>query len=257
MPTIQRAGDAVAFLAKLIKLANSNIQFDSKVGNFLSLLSWELGLEKAILMFLNREKKELVPHIRPGEDILIPTEPLNFNQTFFERAISNRQSLLAEARDLESLSDKWREFFTPFLPCLAVVPIVDDKTCYGTLIILSSSSKELDSGLYGQMVESVANQLSVTIKHNQLATDTRKRISVLNVLSDLGKSLAQTIEVEKVMSMIPQIAAGVFIADGCALNVLDENGLTLLYSSIYGLVPPAYNYMRYQGQTLPLSVALA
>jgi signal transduction histidine kinase len=126
---------------------------------------------------------------------------------------------------------------------------------------MTLSRKSLDLGgssTYGQIVESVANQLSLAIKNNQLATDIRKRLSVLNVLSDLGRTLSTTIEVDKVMTMIPKIAAGVFLADGCSLNVLDGSGGKLLFSSIYGAVPPSCNFVRYQeSQALPPAAAAA
>jgi signal transduction histidine kinase len=248
-----QSGDAAAFLAKLIRLANSNIQFDAKVGNFASLLTWQLGLDASLLFLLDRDHKELTIH-RFHEDPNLPVEPISYVGTFLERAITHRQSLLAEEIDLEILPPTWREYLAPFLSCLAVVPILDDKTCYGVLALLSKTNQDLSGGQSGQVVEAVANQLALAIKNNQLATDTRKRISVLNVLSDLGRSLSATIEVERVMSMIPRIAAGVFIAEGCSLNVLDYDD-TLLYSSQNGVVPPAYNFVRYQSQILPISIA--
>ncbi|MDR1545307.1 MAG: GAF domain-containing protein [Deltaproteobacteria bacterium] len=254
MPNAVRVGDVAAFLAKLIRLANSNIQFEAKVGNFLSLLSWELSLDKSLLFFLDREKRLLLVR-RPADEPTVPAEPLPLTSSFLERAIANRQPLLAEVHDLASLPELWRTYLAPFTPCLAVVPVVDDKTCYGAIMILCSRPTDLSSGPAGQVVEAVANQLALAIKNNQLATDTRKRISVLNVLSELGRSLSSTIEVDKVMSMIPRIAAGVFIADGCALNVLDRPGELLLYSSQYGVVPPAYNFSRFQGRALPRSAA--
>ncbi|MDR2442358.1 MAG: GAF domain-containing protein [Deltaproteobacteria bacterium] len=247
-------GDVAAFLAKLIRLANSNIQFESKVSNFLSIIAWQLGLDKTLLLYHDRKKKELSLHRQP-DDYGAPENPFELSDTFFDRAINNRQSLLADAPDLVKLPEDWRLFFEPYIACLAVVPILDDKTCYGVLILLNKKTIDLSSGPYGQAVEAVSNQLAMAIKTNQLATDTRKRISVLNVLSDLGRTLASTIEVEKVMGIVPRIATGVFIADGCSLNVLDLTGDTLLYSSQYGAVPPAYNFLRYQGQQLPVAIA--
>ncbi|MDR1658515.1 MAG: GAF domain-containing protein [Deltaproteobacteria bacterium] len=254
MQSSASTGDVSAFLAKLIRLANSNIQFEAKVANFLSLLAWQLGLDKTLLLLLNRKKRELTAH-RQADDYGASSEPFDLTDTLFERAINNRQSLLADAQDLPKLPKTWQNFFEPYISCLAVVPLLDDKTCYGLLILLNKRTIDLSSGSSGQAVEAVANQLAIAIKTNQLATDTRKRISVLNVLSDLGRTLASTIEVEKVMGIVPRIAAGVFIADGCSLNVLDQTGETLLYSSQYGVVPPAYNFVRYQGQQLPVSIA--
>ncbi|MDR3134830.1 MAG: hypothetical protein LBU69_01905, partial [Deltaproteobacteria bacterium] len=247
------SGDAPAFLAKIIRLANSNIQFDAKVGNFASLLTWQLGLDTSLLFLLVRDRKELTIH-RFHEDPNLPTEPISYVDTFLERVISHRQSLLAEAHDLDKLPPSWQNFLVPFVNCLAFVPLIDDKTCYGAIALLSKTPKDISAGQSGLIVEAVANQLSLAIKNNQLTTDTRKRISVLNVLSDLGRSLSSTIEVERVMNMIPKIASGVFIADGCSLNVLDTDD-TLLYSSQYGVVPPAYNFIRYQNQILPISIA--
>ncbi|MDR0549934.1 MAG: GAF domain-containing protein [Deltaproteobacteria bacterium] len=249
------AGDAAAFLAKLIRLANSNIQFEAKVANFLGLLAWEMGVEKSLLFFLDREKRWLEPHDPHGETGA-PTMPIPYGDTFLEKAVGSRQSLLADPYDLNNLPDPWRVYLENFLPSLAVIPVVDDKTCYGLLMTLNRTPLDFGGAAYGQIIEAVANQLSLAIKNNRLATDIRKRLSVLNVLSDLGRTLSTTIEVEKVMAMIPKIAAGVFLADGCALNVLDGTGSRLLFASIHGAVPPSYNFVRYQeGQSLPPAIA--
>jgi signal transduction histidine kinase len=182
--------------------------------------------------------------------------PIPYADTFLEKAVATRQSLQADPYDINNLPDPWQIYLKAFLPCLAVVPLLDDKTCYGVLMTLNRHPLDLGGAVHGQIVESVANQLSLAIKNNKLATDIRKRLSVLNVLSDLGRTLSTTIEVEKVMTMIPKIAAGVFLADGCALNVLDGHGDRLLFSSIYGAVPPSYNFVRYQeGQFLPPAIA--
>jgi signal transduction histidine kinase len=255
VPGASGPGDAAAFLAKLIRLANSNIQFEAKVGNFLGLLTWEMGLSQSLLFYLDREKKNLTPHGSNGEPG-VPTCPIPYADTFLEKAVNSRQSLLADPFDLRNLPPPWQDYLTDYLACLAVIPVVDDKTCYGILMILSQKTQDIGGAVYGQIVESVANQLSLAIKNNKLATDIRKRLSVLNVLSDLGRTLSTTIEVEKVMTMIPKIAAGVFLADGCSLNVLDGSGQRLLFASIYGAIPPSYNFLRYQeGQSLPPTIA--
>jgi signal transduction histidine kinase len=254
VPGAGQSGDTAAFLAKLIRLANSNVQFDSKVSNFLSLLTWELGLERSFLFYLEREKRWLLPHVTVG-DTGAPAMPIPYGDTFFEKSISSRQSLLADPYDLGNLPDPWQAYLSAYLPSLAVNPVVDDKTCYGVLMTLNRTPLDLSGPAYGQIVESVANQLSLAIKNNKLATDIRKRLSVLNVLSDLGRTLSTTIEVEKVMTMIPKIAAGVFLADGCALSVLDGAGDRLLFASIFGVVPPSYNFVRYEGQTIPPAIS--
>ena len=253
MPHSASAGDVAAFLAKLVRLANSNIQFESKAANLLSLAAWQLGLDKTLLLFLDRKSRELTLFPQ-ADDLRAPRGPMRMGDSIFDRAAQNRQSLLADQGDFAKLPPEWAEYLTPYIGCLAVVPILDDKTCYGLLLLLAEKSVDLSSGHNSLVVEAVANQLAMAIKTNQLATDTRKRISVLNVLSDLGRTLASTIEVEKVMSIVPRIATGVFVAEGCAINVLDLQG-TLLHSSLSGAVPPAYNFLRYKGMSLPVSFA--
>ncbi|MDR1042256.1 MAG: GAF domain-containing protein [Deltaproteobacteria bacterium] len=252
-----------AFFAKLIRLANSNIRFESKVENFLNLLTWELSLDKSLLFFLDRESRTLTVHKERSQDPDgRPVSPVPVRGTFLDRAISTHQSLLADEGDMRELPPEWAAFLKPFLPSLAIVPVLDDKTCYGIIMTLSKKPIDHSVGSYGQVVDAVANQLALAVKNNQLATDTRKRISVLHVLSELGRQLAETIDVNAVMQLIPNIAKSVFFADGCALNVIgidesrpgdefklrqpDEENKILLFSSSAGVVPPGYNFFRYQ-----------
>ncbi|MDR1080572.1 MAG: GAF domain-containing protein [Deltaproteobacteria bacterium] len=259
------AQDAAAFFAKLIRSANSNIRFESKVENFLNLLTWELSLDKSLLFFLDRETRTLAVHRERSQDPDgRPASPVPVKGTFLDRAISNHQSLLADDDDMRELPPEWADFLKPYLTSLAIVPVLDDKTCYGVIMTLSKRPVDHSVGTYGQVVDAVANQLALAVKNNQLSTDTRKRISVLHVLSELGRNLASTIDVNAVMNLIPRIAKSVFFADGCALNIIENDASPaaegmedkiLLYSSYAGIVPPAYNFLRYQNVGISYNLA--
>jgi len=248
--------DPASILSKLIKLSNSNTQYDFKVGSFLNILAWELDLDHAILLTLDREKRVLVPFWRADSSFprlsAIPTQG-----NMVGRSLTTRQTLLADPPDLYALPHDWSVFTEPFKDHLVATPLADDKTTYGVLLLLARYVYEANSAK-ALLMEAVANELTIAIKNFQLATDTRKRLTVLNVLSGLGRALSSTIEVDKVMNMIPQIATGIFLADGCTLNILDESGQALILSSQYGLVPPAYNFDRYRSfKALPPEVAVA
>lgn len=248
--------DPAATLAKLIKLSNSNTQYEFKINSFLNILTWELDFEQSVLLILDTEAGLLLPQWR-SESLTTSLAPIDLNGNMLGRCLSSRQSLLAEAGDIQALPPDWFSFAQPFLRCFLAIPLGDDKTVYGVLILLRRQAYELDHSR-ALLLEAVADALTMAIKNFQLTTDTRKRLSVLNVLSDLGRTLSSTIEVDRVMTMIPQIAVGIFLADGCTLNILDETGRSLLLSSHCGLIPPAYNFEKYLGsQSLPASVVAA
>lgn len=247
--------DPAATLAKLIKLSNSNVQYESKVNSFLNILTWELELDQAVLLTLDRDRRLLTPMWRADDVFPRGTIPLEGNMV--GRCLTGRQTFLADPADIMALPPDWAAFAEPFQNCLVVTPLGDDKTTYGVLMLLCRETYDINAAR-ALLVEAVANELTIAIKNSQLATDTRKRLSVLNVLSDLGRTLSATIEVDKVMTMIPQIATGIFLADGCTLNILDETGHSLVLSSQYGLIPPAYDFERYSSsKSLPPSVAAA
>ena len=156
MPLSPQGADVAAFLAKIVRLANSNIQFEAKVVNLLSLAAWQLGLERALLMHLDRKTKELVL-FPPIDDPDAPKEAVPLSDTVMGRAVQNRQPLLADAGDLPKLPQAWQDYLAPYVSCLALVPILDDKTCYGLLILLSAADADLSSGPNGLVVEAAAN----------------------------------------------------------------------------------------------------
>ena len=248
--------DTAALLAKLIRLSNSNTQFEFKVTNFLNILSWELDLEYAVLLTLGSDRTQLQP-LWLADSSFPRLGPVATFGNIIGRCLTGRQTLLADQDDLLGLPQDWAAFVAPFSEGLMVTPMVDDKTGYGVLLLLRRAFRTLNSH-QSLLMEAVANELTIAIKNVRLATDTRKRLSVLNVLSDLGRTLSSTIDVEKVMTMIPQIASGIFLADGCTVNILDEDGHRLILASQYGLIPPAYNFERYHSSSrLPPSVAAA
>jgi len=248
--------EPAAMLAKLIKLSNSNTQYDFKVRSFLNILTWELDLDHAVLLTVDRERRVLIPMLM-ADDSLPVLSSLPISGNMIGRSLTTRQTLLADPPDFLELPSDWAVFMEPFKSCLLATPLGDDKTTYGVLLLLSRRLYKVNP-VGSLLVEAVANELTIAIKNAELATETRKRLSVLNVLSDLGRTLSSTIEVDKVMTMIPQIATGIFLADGCTLNILDESGTALIQSSQYGIVPPSYNFERYQAsRSLPISVAAA
>ena len=248
--------DPAMVLAKLIRLSNSNTQYDFKVRSFLNILTWELDMEHAVLLTVDRQRRLLVPlWIADASLPRLSNLPLSGNMV--GRSLTSRQTLLADPPDFLELPPDWAAFADPYRNCFLATPLGDDKTTYGVLLLLSRNSYEVHP-VRSLLVEALANELTIAIKNSELATETRKRISVLNVLSDLGRTLSSTIEVDKIMTMIPQIATGIFLADGCTLNILDESGSALILSSQYGLIPPSYNFERYQAsRALPISVAAA
>lgn len=248
--------EPAAALAKLIKLSNSNTQYDFKIRSFLNTLAWELDLDHAILLTVDRERRTMIPMLMADDSLpILGSLPISGNM--IGRSLTTRQTLLADPPDFLELPPDWASFMEPFHSWLLATPLGDDKTTYGVLLLLSRLAYKVNP-VGSLLVEAVANELTIAIKNAELAAETRKRLSVLNVLSDLGRTLSSTIEVVKVMTMIPQIATGIFLADGCTLNILDESGTALIQSSQYGIVPPSYNFERYQAsRSLPISVAAA
>ena len=248
--------DTATLLAKLIKLSNSSTQFEFKVTSFLNILSWELDLEYAILLTLDRDKKQLQP-LWLTDSTFPRLGPVASFGNIIGRCLAGRQTLLADRDDLLDLPHDLAAFVDPFSESLMVTSLGDDKANYGVLLLLRRTFRPLNPH-QSLLLEAVANELAIAIKSVKLATETRKRLSVLNVLSDLGRTLSSTIDVEKVMTMIPQIASGIFLADGCTVNILDEDGQRLLLTSQYGIIPPAYNFERYHASgNLPKSMAAA
>jgi len=248
--------DPAAVLAKLIKLSNSNTQYEFKATSFLDIIAWELELDHAILLTLDRERRLLVPMWRA--DAAFPRlSSLSAQGNMFGRCLTSHQTFRADPPDILALPHDWATFVEPFKESLVATPLSDDKTTYGVLLLMSRHHYILDP-VRALLMEAVANELTITIKSSQQSTDTRKRMSVLNVLSDLGRTLSCTIEVDQIMTMIPQLATGIFLADGCTLNILDETGQILVQTSQHGVIPPAYNFDRYRfSQILPTSVATA
>jgi len=248
--------DTAPLLAKLIRLSNSNTQFEFKVTSFLNIISWELDMEYAVLLTLDRDQKQLQP-LWLADSAFPRLGPVPASGNIIGRCLTGRQTLLADQDDLLGLPGDWAAFVAPFNAGLMVTPLGDDKTGYGVLLLLRRAFRPLDPH-QSLLMEAVANELTIAIKNVKLATDTRRRLSVLNVLSDLGRTLSSTIDVEKVMTMIPQIASGIFLADGCTVNIRDEEGRRMVLASQYGLIPPAYNFERYHtSRNLPPSVATA
>ena len=246
--------DIVRILAKIIKLSNSNIQYEPKINSFLNILSWELGLEHCLILTIGQDKSQLSIPWQPDYDMPVLSPLPIDDKTIISRSLLSRQTILSNPDEDLVLSEDWANFVEPCKGNFMVTPLTDDKMAYGVLLLLSRNPNLRNSANF-VVVEAVANAVSLSIKNFQQAVDNRKRLSVQNVLSDLGRTLSTTIDVGKIMNIVPRIAAGIFLADGCTVNILDETGQKLIMGSHYGIVPPAYNFDRFIGtSSLPESV---
>ncbi|MDY6851361.1 MAG: GAF domain-containing protein [Thermodesulfobacteriota bacterium] len=92
------------------------------------------------------------------------------------------------------------------------------------------------------LIEAITREVAGTMRNSRLYIESKKRVAELSVLSEMGRALSSTLELNQVLNTVVDISAKVLQAEGCALSVIDENTGKLMLAAEYGFIPPGRRF---------------
>jgi len=189
----------IQFLGEIIEISNSNLEVNSRIQAILNIISHRMGFEEVLVFKLDKDKKltckysneskrlyNLLNKYRPhiGEGIVGMVAQKRIPQYFTYNDIPPRFGCIF-FNDLDSVIYNYKSF--------AFVPISDDSFLYGVLVIVSASMDRITDN--DKIILSIiAREISGLLKANDLMISSKKRISELVTLSELGKILTTNLE---------------------------------------------------------------
>lgn len=236
---MSRQLDGYAFLEKLIRISNSNVNVERRLQNMLQLFTRELGLKKAFIFNLDRETGDFT--LRTADDsVNPPTVILKAEKTLIGNVAEQRKAVQAYAEDIKRLPEDLQPFVKS-LTSILVFPILDDQVLFGVLVLAPEDDSPMDQARL-RLIETAAREIAGTIRISRLYNESKKRIAELSVLYEVGRAVSSTIDLNVVLRTIVNITCKVLQASGCALNVLDLNKGGLRVSTEYGEIPDCCRY---------------
>ncbi|MCX7966730.1 MAG: hypothetical protein N2596_08915, partial [Syntrophorhabdaceae bacterium] len=186
-------------LGEIIEISNSNLEATSRMQAILNIISHRLGFEEVILFKLDKDKRltckytnqsgklfdflnKYRPHI--GEGIVGMVAQKRVPQYFTHKDIPPRLGCIF-FNELDNVIYRYRSY--------AFIPVNDDSFLYGVLVAISETMERISDN--DKIILSIiAREISGLLKTNDLIINSKKRISELVTLSELGKILTMNLE---------------------------------------------------------------
>ena len=209
--------DSVNILGKVIEISHSNLEIASRIEAILNILAHEMHIEEAVLYTLDRDKRlscrfmnresrlfEILSGYRChlGEGVVGIVAQKRVPQYFTSRDVPPRFGCLFYAH-LDGATDPYKAF--------AFLPLSDDSFVYGVLL-LCSSSKETIVDSEKIVLSIISRELGGILRTYDLLVSSKKRISELATLSELGRVLTSATEPHFLLQSIASITAKSFNA---------------------------------------------
>jgi two-component system, NtrC family, sensor kinase len=125
-------------------------------------------------------------------------------------------------------------FLSPFGPRQVVVaPMVVAETPRGFLLALNCP-KGYFSPADGALLQRLADHGAIAVRHAELIARTEVAAREARTLADIVQEINQSLELERVVSLLARHAAGLLGARGARVSVLDSGGVHLITSATFG-----------------------
>lgn len=221
----------VDIVGKIINISHSNLEIEARIGSILNIVAQDMGFQEVLVYTLDTDRlltcrfssdksvfSPLLRGYRPqiGEGIVGSVAQKRAPEYFTIRNIPPRFGCLFYP-DLNGLIERYRTF--------SFLPLCDDSYLYGVLFVASSGREQL-SNPDRNLLSMVAREIGGVIRTHQLIVSSKKRISELATLSELGKVLSSNAEPRAILNNIAFIVAKALNSSFVAIK-LDHTFLRL------------------------------
>jgi len=204
--------DPFDILGQIITVSHSNLEMTSRIKSILNIVSQEMPFDEAIVYTLDTDKRltcrykndksilfplltEYRSHI--GEGIVGSVAQRRMPEGFTFKDVPPRLGCLFYP-DLDESIKKYKGFF--------FYPLSDDSYLYGVMFICSSIKARLNNSDKA-FLTMIAREIGGILRSNQLVISSKKRISELATLSELGKIMSSNSIPQDILNNIAFIIA--------------------------------------------------
>ncbi len=199
-------------IGKIIEISHSNLELTARVKAILNIISQDMGFEEVIVYTFDKDKRLTCRfanqksvlfgilnmyrcHI--GEGIVGSVAQKRSPQFFTIKNISPRFGCLFYP-ELDNHLEKYRTF--------SFLPLADDSYLYGVLV-LCASVREVPQDQEKILLSVLSREIGGILRSFELILSSKKRISELAMLSELGKILTSNADPYDVLKSIALIIA--------------------------------------------------
>ena len=208
----------VDLLGKTIEISHSNLEITSRINAILNIVAQEMRFDEAIVFTYDKDKrltcrymnrksalfKIMSPYrCHVGEGVIGSVAQNRTPHFYTNRDVPPRFGCLFYA-ELDGLIERYRIF--------SFLPLSDDSYLYGVLVLCSSARDSIQDS-EKIVLSIISREIGGVLSANNLLISSKKRISELATLSELGKTLTSNVEPRALMRSIGLIVAKALNAD--------------------------------------------
>ena len=202
----------VELLGNIIEVSHSNLEITSRINTVLSMMSQSMDFDEAIVFTSDQDKRltckfknqksmlyKILDRYRCyiGEGIIGSVAQKRIPQYYNNKNIPPRFGCLFYP-ELDSLVEKYKAF--------AFLPLSDDSYIYGVLL-LCTPGRHFITDAEKILFSIISREIGGVLRINDLLLSSKKRISELATLSELGKILSSNVEPQVLLKGIGLIIA--------------------------------------------------
>jgi len=202
----------IDLLGKIIEISHSNLELSSRINSILNIISQDMQFEEVIVYTFDKDKRLTCRFVNQksalfkilnqyrchiGEGIVGSVAQKRSPQYFTIKNVSPRFGCLFYP-ELDGLLENYRTF--------SFLPLSDDSYLYGVLV-LCSASKEAVQDPEKILLSILSREVGGILRSFELIVSSKKRISVLAMLSELGKVLISNVEPYELLKNLALIIA--------------------------------------------------
>lgn len=216
--------DLLEIFGKVIEVSHSNLEMTSRIKALLNIVSKTMGFDEIVLFTLDKDKRltcrfsnqetkifNVLSSYRChlGEGVIGSVAQKRRPQFYTIEDVPFRFGCLFYP-ELDNLLDSYKTF--------SFMPLSDDSYLYGVMV-LCSSQKEVISDLERVLLAILSREIGGALRVNDLIVSSKKRISELATLSELGKVLTSNTDPHLLFKNIGLIIAKSLNADFVTIKV--------------------------------------
>ncbi|BEQ15425.1 GAF domain-containing protein [Desulfoferula mesophila] len=223
-------------LAHVVEIANASVEAHERLDSILGTINKHLGSRLAVLFLQEAAKSQLTQsnvwprQAKEGKALEVP-----FGQGPVGRAARDREpqlvrvSLPADDRAIDSLCRQDE--------LAAMFPVMDDNRVYAVLLLVFEPGREMDNEEV-LLLQMVSREMAGTIRNHRLYFDAKRRITELNVISELGRAAVSTIDLDQLLDTVAGMVAKLLGAKGGKVCINAPTNDPPRLQALFGKVPP-------------------
>jgi two-component system, NtrC family, sensor histidine kinase HydH len=222
-------------LSKVSKIANSTLDFDTKLNRIVGVIADRLGRDVCYVVLRDKRTDSLMLKAAVG------LEPESIGKVMLStgEGVAGWVALHKQPVALEVASEDQRYKLVPQTgedryKSLLAVPILFNAECIGVMTV-----QTVEPHLYSTdeitLLSTIANDVGGIINSAQLYQEARQNLDALSALYEVSRALISTLDLQTLLDRIARSSAEVIGAKGCILRLLDSSSGLLEIKSSYGL----------------------